>query len=68
MRTRSGKNAKSASGEATTEILRSTRFTLLLLVHNCIFEALPDCVLSACDAMRRHISLNKFFQVHIVSS
>jgi len=35
----------------TIEIPRSTRSTLLLLVRSSFFEALPDCALSACDAM-----------------
>jgi len=45
-------------GQTTTEIPRSTRFkfTLLLLVRNCLCEALPDCTLWACDTMRHHNS------------
>jgi len=42
------------NGQTTIETLRSIRFTLLLLVLSCLFEALSDCALWACDAMRHH--------------
>jgi len=38
---------------------RSTRFTLLLLVGSCLFEALPDCALWAFYTMGRHSSKMK---------
>jgi len=54
MRKRSGKSVKSkCNGQATVQIPRSTRFTLLLLLHHHILEALSDCTLTACDAMPR---------------
>jgi len=45
------------NGQSTLEILRLTRFTLLLLVvRHHVVEVLPDYALWACDAMRRHTS------------
>jgi len=36
----------------STDLSRSTRFTLLFLVRSWLFEALPDRVFYACDAFR----------------
>jgi len=42
---RKERQVRCCNGEATMEIPRSTRFTLLLLVRNCLYEAFPDCTL-----------------------
>jgi len=39
--------------QAAVKISRSIRFTLLLLVCSCLFQALPDCALRAFDGLRR---------------
>jgi len=55
---RKGRQVCKCNGWATIEIPRSTRFTLLLLLHHHILEALSGCTLKACDAMRRNKTLN----------
>ena len=40
---RKERQAYQCNGQATIEISRSARFTLLLLVRSCIFEVIPDC-------------------------